>query len=207
MTKEFVTTKNMNHAVQQGKILYKHGGKKVASVLLETTSSNDKKHRNAPRIMCFGEMTKELQKHKTGTFIRIEGHFERKEETDENGHLTEIQDIVAESIEKATQGIDEIKSQRSTGKIEKLNSFEIAGTLERIQKHGNIWILTLLVQSSGTEFLKVKVKEYPHNKDFLYALNIKDNLYVTGTVQTFTKESNGKKTYIEDLIGHELAVL
>ena len=204
---EFVTTKNLNHAVQQGKILYKRGGKKVASVLLETTISSDKKHRNTPRIMCFGEMAAKLSEFKTGSFVTIEGHFENREEKNENGRLEEHQDIVAEKIERASQGIDGIKAKRSTGKIEKLNSFEIAGSLQRIQLHGKMWILTILSQTSGTEFLKIRVMEYPHNKKFLSSLNIKDNLYVKGIVQTYTKEGKGKKKYFEDLIGHELAVL
>ena len=201
--------KHLNRTEHQGRIIGKHSAKGVASFILETTKSSDGKYKNNIKVVCFGALAAGMKKYKTGDFVKVVGHGETIDEKDKDGKFVKIsQDVVAESIEKASSPLDKLGVKASVPIYDKKNSFELAGTLTRIQRHGKKWIFTILTADKGkANHICTTMREFPHNEEYLKSLAIKDNLYVSGTIQSEVKERPTDKLYIEEWVGYEIATL
>ena len=201
--------KHLNQTVHQGRIIGKRSSKNITSFILETTKSNDGKYKNNIRIICFGQIAENMKRFKTGDFVKVIGHGETIDVKDSDGkYVKTSQDIVADIVEKASSPLDELEAKASVPIYDKKNEFKIAGTLVRIQKHGKKWIFTILTADGGkANHILVSMREYPHNEGYLNSLEIKDNLYLSGTIQSQAKETKSGKHYIEEWVGYEIATL
>lgn len=196
-----------NNVILQGKILMKRITEKVGSIILETTVSPDKKHRNSIRIMVFSNnLLKELEAYETGDFIYVTAtlqsyHGKKKE----NAHQT----VVAKKIAPAESRLQKEFHTAKGSLFDKINEVKIAGTiigLSNSPKGKMKYIMVRTVTAGVMNFVLLKAYVNDYTKETLNSFQIGDSIYAIGSIQVAAnKNKDGKIKYRENLIAMEFA--